>query len=78
MDWNQISWNYARLVGINPVTQEPIFYKEGTCDSSVTLPTGTEAANLGDGSLIRHSDNGQVKTYNRKTDDWVLLLTLGS
>lgn len=78
MDGNQIFWNYSKVVGNDPVSLAPIFYKEGTCDSSVTLPTGTSAADLADGSLIRHSDNGEVKTYNKKTDAWVLVLTLGS
>lgn len=78
MDGNQIYWNYATVVGNDPETLAPIFYKEGTCDSSVTLPTGTAAVGLADGSLIRHSDNGEVKTYNKLSDAWVLVLTLGS
>ena len=70
----KIVWNYATMVGNDPATLAPIFYKEGCCgDSTITLPTGTDAADLGEGTLVRFTagdKKNKVYTYSREADSW--------
>lgn len=75
MNGTEIAWNYAVMVGTD-ANGAPVFYKEGCSDSSVALPTGAAAAQLGDGSLVLHSNTGDVKIYNKKTDSWRTLVSI--
>ena len=78
MNESKIDWYLSNLVGYDPIDNMPIFYQEGNSDSSVTLPTGPDARYLAEGCLVRHTDNNQVMTYNKKTDSWKLLLEFSS
>lgn len=56
---------------------KPVFYKEGFYDSaSETPPTGTDAAEIADGSFIMDTDTGAVKQYNKASDTWKDRFTL--
>ena len=61
---------------------DPVFYKEGNWDSGVdTLPTGTDAADVADGSWAidtNPTSRGEVSQYNKRTDAWGVCFTLSS
>ena len=76
MDGTEIAWNYSTVVCYDGETGRPVLYKEGSADSSVALPTGNDALYLADGSKVLHSDTGDVKIYNKKTDSWRTLVTI--
>ena len=78
---NGITWNYSKFIYVDGTTKKPVFYKEGTANSGTTLPTGTDAAQLADGSLVRFSggaDAGLVKTYCKESDSWSDLVKLST
>ena len=50
----------------------PVYYKEGTCDSTDTKPTGNAAKDVSEGSSLVESDTGDVYFYNQKTDSWIM------
>lgn len=72
----KVYWNYEKIVAYDDVTGAAIYYKEGTSDSSATLPTGANATYLADGCKVLHSNTGDVKIYNKKTDTWRTLVTI--
>lgn len=78
---SEISWNYATVVGNDPDTLAPIFYKEGAAPGTVTLPTGAAASELAEGSLVRYTtgeDANKVMTYSREEDSWSLFVDFNS
>lgn len=81
IDWNLVHVSYTIEDPNSPLYRMPIYYKEGCADSSVTLPTGADAAQLADGCLVRFTGGdkaNEVHTYNKKTDSWGLMLALSS
>lgn len=77
----RVYWTYERPVGYfvdDEGNTKTLYYKEGVCHSSATLPTGIEAADLCEGSLVRFSDNGKVKSFDKTTGEWVLLCELSA
>ena len=59
---------------------KPIFHKEGYWDSqNETLPTGTSAADIADGSWAidtNPSNDCEVSQYNARTDSWSVRFTV--
>lgn len=66
-----IIFPYTKVVGY--VDDKPVYYKEGTCDSSDTKPTAANTVGFFDiacGFLVEE-DTGKVSFYNSKTDSWI-------
>lgn len=63
-----MEWNLTRVAYYKD--GKPVYYKEGSCDSSETKPTGDDAAYLTDGSILLESNTGKVCFYNKKSDSW--------
>ena len=67
-------FNYAK-----PVRYEdgkPVYYKEGSCDSSDTKPTKANTPvgsffDVAEGSILVESNTGKVFFFNEKSDTWV-------
>lgn len=66
---------YERLAYITPEGKD-VYYREGAFNSDETLPTGTDADDLAEGSLNLEPDTGKVSVYDKASDEWNELLTL--
>lgn len=66
-----VVFNYARLVSGSPALGDAVYFKVGSGDSTDTKPTGDDADDICDGSIITESNTGKVFFFNAKTRDWV-------
>ena len=48
----------------------PVYHMVGYCNSSETKPTGDDAKDIADGSILTESDSGDVHFYDKTADAW--------
>ena len=63
-----MNFPYVKVVGY--VDGKPIYHKVGYCDSGEVKPTGNDAGDIADGSILTESDTGDVYFYNDNADSW--------
>ncbi len=49
---------------------KPVYHKVGYCNSGETKPTGNDAKDIADGSILTESDTGDVYFYNGNAGSW--------
>ncbi|MBQ7491181.1 MAG: hypothetical protein IJT76_01075 [Clostridia bacterium] len=62
-----IFWHTERPAGF--ADGKFLYYREGTCHEDDVKPTGADAADLAEASMLVES-SGLVSFYNREDDKW--------